>query len=76
MGEIQLTQEAIGWYQLNMGISFNPWEVGVLRGLSASWLSESKNAERVACPPPYLAPDSASYKREKLPGFIKSFLRD
>ncbi len=75
MGEIALTHEAIGWYQLNNGIQLSPWEISVLRRLSSVWITEGKAAERPECPPPYVGPFEAE-RRERLPGFIKSFLRD
>lgn len=78
MGPITLAHADLGWYQINMGVSFNPWEIRTLRGLSGAWLAESREAEQESRPPPYVSVESESvaHRRAKLPKYIRSFLRE
>lgn len=51
----------IGWRDLQswqelLGISLHPWELRILRKLSADFLAQSLKSEKLDCPAPYLSP--------------------
>lgn len=45
--------ELAAW-QWNTGRRLQPWEVLMLRRLSAQWIAESQRAEAHDCPPPWV----------------------
>lgn len=47
-------QELLAW-QLNMRRMLQPWEISMLRRLSAEYLAFSREAESNLCPSPYVA---------------------
>jgi hypothetical protein len=52
----------IGWRDLQawqelVGIDLEPWELRLLRRLSADYLAQSLKAEKPDCPAPYLSRD-------------------
>lgn len=53
MGESPLTFQEIQSYQDQIGIELQPWEVRLLRRLSAEYLSESHRSTKLNYPAPW-----------------------
>lgn len=53
MGAMPLGDVELRAWQENSGYGAEPWEVRVLKSLSAEWIAEKDRAEDPKCPPPY-----------------------
>ena len=55
MGSIPITWADLAAWQQGTGISLQPWELRLIRDLSAHYLSEGQLAEKHDCPAPWQA---------------------
>ena len=60
MDRVPLRHGTIGEWARSMGVALAPWEVRLLRRLSAEWLAESRKAVEVDCPPPWVTQNTAT----------------
>lgn len=74
-GAVPLSQSEIRAWQDNTGNELQPWEVRLLRRLSADYISASKAAEKPNCPPPW-QPTIEAEQRQKVAKHIRNVLRD
>lgn len=58
MDRAPLRPGTISAWAIDMGITLPPWEVRLLRRLSAEYLAMSRDAVEVDCPPPWSAADA------------------
>ena len=58
MDRAPLRPGTIAAWSADLGITLPPWEVRLLRRLSAEYLAQSRDAVEVDAPPPWSAPDA------------------
>ncbi len=74
-GAVPLSQSEIRAWQQNTGNELQPWEVRLLRRLSADYISAAQAAEKPNCPPPW-APEPEPEQRKSIAKHIRNVLRD
>ncbi len=63
MGPAVLSHQEIASWSGLIGIALQPWEVRLLRRLSAAYISEAREAEKPNHPPPWASPELAQAAR-------------
>lgn len=53
MGAVPLSWREIAAWRDSVGLTIDPWEMRLLRRLSAAYLAETRRAESEHCPPPW-----------------------
>lgn len=78
MGLAVISYSELQAWQQCTGIAMQPWEVMLLRRLSADYMVESKRAEKPDCPPPFGSP-AMEFDRDvvskKVSSAFKAFLQ-
>lgn len=78
MGPAVITYTELQAWQLCTGLSLQPWEVVILRRLSADYMVEASKAEKPDCPAPFGSP-KMEFDRDvvsrKVSNAFKAFLQ-
>lgn len=74
-GAVPLSHAEIEAWQRNTGNELQPWEVRLLRALSAAYITAGRDAEKPNCPPPWQPPIEIE-QRKTVAKHIRNVLRD
>ena len=68
MGAVPLTWREINAWRESVRLTIEPWEMRLLRRLSAAYLAESRKAESETCPSPWRAEPTPREREAELAG--------
>ncbi len=66
MGAVPLSWREIKAWRESVGLTIEPWEMRLLRRLSAAYLAETRRAESELCPPPWRTQPTAREREIEL----------
>lgn len=73
MGEVPITHQDLYYWQANMKVELDPWEIQLLRQLSSHFLNFRNKGEDLSCPKPYIDRNNEETAEAKSDAIQKGF---